>query len=561
MKFRLLNLFCLFCFFTISSLCGRQSGVFAQEKQFPISINGNIQSDILFPEEDVKIGSEGYDETALTNTYFDLNLMSTYINAGARFEFLKYPLPGFEPDFSGWGVPYLYLTGSYKKVKLTVGDFYDQFGSGFIFRAYQERSLGIDNALRGGRLTFEPVKGVNIKALGGKQRRYFEHNDSYILGSDLELNIEQWFEKMQENNTVLLLGGSFITKHEDDETIKVDSIYKLNFPNDVAAFDIRAKLQKGNYSFLLEYANKINDPSSDNNYIYKNGTAWLFSSSYAQRGMSILLQAKRSDNMTFRSKRSDNSVAASFLNHLPPFSMQHSYTLAALYPYATQPGGEWAFQGNFTYNFRRNTKIGGKYGTIIKINASHIRSIDKQFVEQYNGSASSLYGTEGYSSDFFKMGDETYYQDINFSIDKKLTKDFKLNLMYMNLYSNEMIIRQHEGDLRANIFACEGKYQISNKVTLRSELQYLSTKDDEGDWMFGLIEISLLPYLMFTVSDMYNSGESKLHYYKALVTFTYKSHLLQAGYGRSRAGYDCSGGICRRVPASRGFQMSYNYNF
>jgi len=559
MKFRLIYFFYLFCVLTISPFLGGQGGVFAQ-----ISINGNIQSDIIFPEADENIGAQGYDETALTNTYIDLNLLSAYVNAGARFEFLKYPLPGFEYDFAGWGVPYLYITGNYKTVKLTVGDFYDQFGSGLILRTYQERSLGIDNALRGGRLVVEPVKGVNIKALGGIQRRYFKHNDGYVLGGDLELNFEQWFEKMQENNTVFMLGGSFVTKHEEDETIPVDVINRLNLPQNVGAFDVRAKLQKGNLGFLIEHAMKINDPSIDNNYIYKNGTAWLFSSSYSKSGMSALLQAKRSDNMNFRSKRSESSTSASFINHLPPFSMQHSYTLAALYPYATQPGGEWAFQGNFAYTFKRNTAIGGKYGTNIKINASHIRSIDKQFVEDYNGSPTSLWGTDGYSSEFFKIGDETYYQDINISIDKRLTSNFKLNLMYMNLLSNEWIIRKHGVDgemLKANIFAGEGKYKISSKVTLRSEIQYLSTKEDQGDWIFGLIEVSILPYLMFTVSDMYNSGVTGLHYYKALVTFNYKSHLLQAGYGRSREGYDCSGGICRRVPASRGFQIAYNYNF
>jgi len=66
---------------------------------------------------------------------------------------------------------------------------------------------------------------------------------------------------------------------------------------------------------------------------------------------------------------------------------------------------------------------------------------------------------------------------------------------------------------------------------------------------------------MFTVSDMYNVGETGIHYYKALVSYTYNSHFIQFGYGRSRAGRDCSGGVCRDIPASKGFTLSYNYNF
>lgn len=93
------------------------------------------------------------------------------------------------------------------------------------------------------------------------------------------------------------------------------------------------------------------------------------------------------------------------------------------------------------------------------------------------------------------------------------------------------------------------------------ELQYLNTKQDEGDWVYGLAEVSVLPYLMFTVSDMWNIGESNIHYYQALVTGTFKSHRLQAGYVRTRAGYNCAGGVCRYIPATRGVQIAYSYNF
>ncbi|MBQ2586442.1 MAG: hypothetical protein II570_05915, partial [Bacteroidaceae bacterium] len=101
----------------------------------------------------------------------------------------------------------------------------------------------------------------------------------------------------------------------------------------------------------------------------------------------------------------------------------------------------------------------------------------------------------------------------------------------------------------------------NSKFTLRGELQYLTTGQDEGDWAFGLLELSMLPNWMFTVSDTWNCGETDIHYYQGSVTFNYKSHRIQAGYGRTRAGYNCSGGVCRYVPASKGVTVSYNYNF
>ena len=212
------------------------------------------------------------------------------------------------------------------------------------------------------------------------------------------------------------------------------------------------------------------------------------------------------------------------------------------------------------YNFARRTPLGGKYGTKLKVNFSHVRSLDKEDVDAAVGT--SLYGTKGYKSKFFKVGGETYYQDINVQMEKKLTKAFKLNLMYMNQRFNDAVIRQEDnGMIKSHIAVAEGKYQFNIKLTLRAEAQYLATKQDEGDWTYGLLELSVLPYFMFTVSDMWNNGESNVHYYMGSVTFNYKAHRLMAGYGRTRAGYNCSGGVCRYVPATRGFQMSYNFNF
>jgi hypothetical protein len=440
--------------------------------------------------------------------------------------------------------------------------------------------LGIDNSLRGARLIYEPYKGIYLKVLGGKQRRYWDHNDSFVWGSDLELNLDRWIKKLEETHTFLMLGGSFVSKHENDEIITTDATHRLNLPENVGAYDVRARLQKGNYTFLAEYAGKANDPSHDNGYIYKNGSALLLSGSYARSGMSVLLQAKRSDNMAFQSRRSEDLILPSYINRLPAFTVQHTYLLAALYPYATQPDGEWAFQGAFSYLFKRNTWLGGKYGTTLKLNASHIRNIDKHYVvDTYNPYDETttllLTGTDGYTSSFFKIGKELYYQDINLSIDKKMTKDFKLNLMYMNQQYNPKVIREEPEDMMtSNIFIAEGKYTINKKMTLRAEAQYLRTSEytgdvnndeiqrvNQGDWAAGVVELSLLPYFMFTLSDMYNVGETDIHYYKALVSYTYQAHFIQLGYGRTRAGRDCSGGVCRDVPASRGFTLSYNYNF
>jgi hypothetical protein len=195
---------------------------------------------------------------------------------------------------------------------------------------------------------------------------------------------------------------------------------------------------------------------------------------------------------------------------------------------------------------------------------SYIRAIDKQPVV-----ADKLMGTDGYTSSFFKFGDETYYQDINFQLEKKISSAFKLNLMYMNQRYNKSVVEGHGGLIKSHIAIAEGQWKINKKLSLRGEAQYLHTKQDQGDWWYGLLELSVLPNFMFTISDMYNAkvpntdetATSKQHYYMVSGCFTKGAHRLQLSYGKTRAGYNCSGGVCRYVPASKGLQVSYNFNF
>ena len=504
--------------------------VFGQQDQ-GVTLHGTVQSDVLLPQTDSAIGAEKTGDV-LTNTYVDLQLQSQYVDAGVRMEYLEHPLPGFERDFAGWGVPHFWVKGRLGCAELTAGTFYEQFGSGFILRTYEERSLGIDNSLLGGRLVLKPTKGVTVKALSGRQRRYWSWNKGLVSGADAEVALNEWLPALAKLGTELTLGASWVNKYEAQEDIFVDATHRLNLPEFVNAWDVRATLNNGPWSLLAEYAQKTQDPSFDNQYSYDRGTAALFSGSYSKRGLSLLLQAKRSENMSFRSRRSMIGTS-SFINHLPAFTQDHTYALAALYPYATQlAGGEWAWQAEAGYNFKRKTALGGRYGMNVKVNFSHVR---------WEGT--------------------TFYQDLDVQLSRKLTKDFRLTLMYMNQRYNKTVVEGEGGMVRSNIFIADGKYQFSPKVTLRTELQYLATADDQGDWAYGLAELSLAPHWMLTASDMYNVGETHLHYYQGGVAFSTGAHRLQLGYGRTRAGYNCSGGVCRYVPASKGVTLSYNYNF
>ena len=522
-----------------------------------VAFHGSVQADVLFPQEDEAIGTGSYDHKILFNTYADMNLMSKYVDAGVRLEFMKWPLPGYEPDFAGWGVPHIYAKGRYKGFELTAGDFYEQFGSGFILRTYQERSIGVDNSIRGGRLKISALNGVRFTVLGGLQRRYWDwKKSSQVYGADVDVVLQDLFKKLEEKNVSWTFGAAYVLKHEDDQTIMVPGHdWRLNLPKSVDAFDVRSEFQKNGFAVLGEFAWKGQDPSFYNNYTYGKGTAAMISGSYSRSGLSALVQVKRSENMAFRSQRAMSGTSA-FINNMPVFAYLHTYALPALYPYATQAApGEWAFQGQFGYNFKRKTALGGKYGTKVKVNLSYIRGLTR------NPGDFGMMGSNGPSIGFFDMG-ESYYHDFNIMVDKKWSRSVSQVFLYMNQMYNKLLEGHPEdGKVKSNIFVVDTKWRIDRRFTLRNELQYLHTRQDLGDWLYGLVELSVAPYIMVTVSDMWNCGETGNHYYNFGVAGNYKANRMALSYGRTRAGFNCSGGVCRYVPATRGFQVSYSYTF
>ncbi len=529
-----------------------------------VAVHGSVSADILFPEEDKEIGTEEYNSWILFNTYADVNLYSRYVDAGVRFEFMRWPMPGYEKDFAGWGVPNIYVKGKYKGFELTAGDFYEQFGAGFILRTYEDRPLGIDNSLRGGRLNITALKGFKFTLLGGVQRHYWKWDKhSQVYGANAEAYLQDYMTALQDHNASWMIGASYVLHHEDDQEVDLTGVdYRLNMPKYVNAFDVRSSFNQGPWNILAEYAWKGQDPCFDNDYTYGNGTAYLLSGSYSKKGISAMLQAKRSENMAFRSDRLTEGTAV-FINNMPAFSYNHTYALPALYPYSTQAApGEWAFQGSFGYTFKRKTPLGGKYGTKISVDASYISSLVASN-DPKNPVNGDLMGTNGRDTYFWQIGSCNYY-DINVQFEKRLSGPVQLNLMYAHQYYNNKVLQTVETDdafVRANVIVADVKYKINKKFTLRGEAQYLFTKQDQKDWAYGLLEFSWTPYLMVSVSDMWNCGETGRHYYMFGVTGNYRANRLMIQYGRTRKGFNCSGGVCRPVPAMHGLMLTYSYNF
>jgi uncharacterized protein DUF6029 len=100
------------------------------------------------------------------------------------------------------------------------------------------------------------------------------------------------------------------------------------------------------------------------------------------------------------------------------------------------------------------------------------------------------------------------------------------------------------------------------KQAIRVEAQHLSTKEDHGNWASALIEYTFAPKWFITLYDDFNYGhEDKIHYPTIAFAFNKNASRLEMAYGRQREGVICVGGICRLVPASNGFSITFSTSF
>jgi hypothetical protein len=509
-------------------------------------------------QEDTVIGAYEVPEDVLMNGFANFIYTNGNFSAGFRYESYLNTLLGFPTKYKGNGIGYRFASFTNSDMTITICNYYEQFGNGLIFRTYEARGLGYDNVMDGMRINYKITEGLSVKGIIGKQRLYFEYGEGILRGIDGELMVNDFLGgAIKESKTKLTLGGSFISKYQADQSSQ------YNLPENVGAYAGRFLLRRGKVSLNGEYAKKINDPSADNNFIYKEGKAFYGEATFSTKGFGLSIAAKGVDNMSFRSDR-NAALTDLQINYLPALSRQHAYNLlATLYPYATQPNGEIAFQGEMVKKFKKGSFLGGKYGTSILLNYSTVYNIDSTALPV--GDTTQM----GYTSNLFAVGDEKYYEEMNVEITKKFSKKVKAIFTYSNMVFNQAVIQGKSPSkyptVYANIGVIDVTYKFKKKHAIRAELQGLFTKQDQQDWATLLLEYSFSPHWFVAVMDQYNFGnkykEKQLHYYFASAGYIKGGNRIQLGYGRQRAGLFCVGGVCRNVPAASGLTLSITSSF
>lgn len=531
--------------------------------QVRVGIESNNQ--YYLDDEKIKIDEKEAEDRLRSNTYIKVDYFKNKWEFGTQIE-SYYPkaIINYNPDLQDVNIGTIYARYNdiENGVNITLGHFYEQFGSGLILRSWEDRALGINNALFGMNAKFRLTKNLDLTALGGKQRigMGFDFSDSYVLGTNLEFNAA---DALKLENTDLRFGASYVGRLNEEKVTEYEGINDLT-----NAFSGRFNLGIGGFNFGTEYIHKQKDiVIANEDYVdgsFLEGNAILVNLGYNKDNFGSSVNLRRMENMTFYSDRklAGNQYNKGVINYVPALTKQYDFSLQNIYVYQAQGGinwfekrnGEIGGQYDFYYDFVEGTKLGGKYGTHLAVNGS------------YWGGLKSTYdfANNKLEDEFLKFG-EKYYSDIAVEVRKRWSPTFQTITMYMNQYYNAPVLEGKFDDVKTDIVSVEGLYNFSETSSVRFQLQNMWASADKGDWGAALLEY--VPNTMFSiyVTDMYNYGnshaESRIHYYSVGGSFSKGATRIAVNYGRQRGGLMCVGGVCRYVPESNGVTLNLTTNF
>ena len=511
-------------------------------------LTGAVESNSVWYADDKVLGKP--DRNWGSNNYVKLDWQKDSLAAGIQAEWYPQALAGYPGELHGASVTGLYFGWKAGWLDLTAGSFHEQLGSGLLLRSWEDRDMGINNCITGGRVALHtPGRTAVLKLLAGLPK-YGMWPDIHgmVAGADLSLDLLPLMG-LQSSHSLRLEGSvtDRVAFSSDPAMALLASSAGFELPGQVWGWSARLQYAWEGLSVKAEYVGKGPDfytealPGAKSQYRLKTGNAELLELVYASGPFSGSITLRRLENMTSRIYlTSGASSIANTLNYLPSLCMQQTYMLAGLNPYETFADGEAGLQGDLYWSFRRGTALGGKYGMKLHVGGSWIQSLPFALPDR----------------DEWRLA----YRDINIDLERRWTREFR-TVLFVSIQENSPTHGNRKATNAQNVFVLDATYRFSPAVSLRTELQYLYSQELTRDWMAGLLELSLAPHWSVSVSDMYNHGSTGVHYWQAAVSYSLNSLNISLQGGRSREGMVCSGGVCRWQPAYSGAGLRVQWSF
>ena len=592
--------FALFFFFILSALVLQPT--FAQKKaltkdktgikdlvnKIPGRFSGDLQMNTKFYERDssrAAFNNPFYDDQFFgTDVWFTLNYNIAGFDFGLRYDaYLNSAL--FDPNVpvTEQGIGRWHISKSIDKLNITVGHFYDQYGIGSTFRAYEARALGIDQAIMGINVGYEFTDHWRVKAFVGRQKNRFKLYKPLIKG----MSVEGYVQAGKEKKVSFSPGFSVVNRTLDRETMDgiaaeingyaIENRFEPKYNTFLGS--VFNTLNAGKFSWYLELAGKTEDVlrnQVDSLINPQNGYIAYSTLTFSQKGFGLVLQGKYTKNYDFRVSP-NTRLNYGVINYLPSLTRQNTYRLASRYNAAIQPLGELAFQGDLTYSIKK--------GRTFSLNYSDIRDLDYhplfkeiyldfelrlpkkpwkmttglqlvdynrfQFEQKRNYLITTSGGElEGEGSNFVTT--LTPFMEFVYKFDRK--KSLRIELQYMFTERGRKIFDMMRKEEREFANVAQAYTRIENEPDVEHELQ------DLGDWAWALAEFNIAPRYSFAVGSMYNF-DKKLLYPTILAAVTHKVTRFSINYTKQPDGVVCTGGVCRYEPAFSGLKFDLTTSF
>lgn len=501
---------------------------------------GSLETSFGFYFNDSKLSSGERMEAFGTNTFINLGYEVGRFRFGVEYDLFEPPLMGCSPLLEGSKLMQGFASYATPCLEIRLGTFFDQLGSGILFRAYEDRSLAINTSLMGGNVRWSPADWVVLKGFAGVPKKFLKYAKTTVCGADVELSLHECL--FRESDATLLLGGSWVFRKDCNE-----SKYQIA-PQSVRGYSGRLQFAKGAFSLGGEYVVKSKQQMAHALYgiLSQKGDALLLNGGVDYAGFGLSVEYRTLRYMEFN--MDDLLIGECLtLNYLPSLTKQHKYALMALFPHKTEGVGE----------------TGGQFDLFGEIPCGAVEPID------FSVNGAVYHGLKAKDEKgnyyFFKPGAELQFAELGLELQRKWNKKLK-TIMAFAWQRKEEFSRLGLGKMLMDmkIGVADVLYKFTKKTSLRVELSHAwsDSKDDQA-WAYALAEVGFAPAWMFYLSDMYNykTAGKQIHYYSIGGSYSWKMLRAAFAYGRNRAGMQCSGGVCRYVPEYSGLTLNLSAIF
>lgn len=311
-------------------------------------LSGSFETNTIYYVEDSKTGAVVPHNSYGSNNFLKLDYQLGRFSAGVQLEYYPHPLvgtpmQGYEYVMEGFSINNLtekYISWTDRNYSVTVGDFYEQFGSGLILRAWEDRALGFNNSLGGARVTFNIKDIVEGKVLYAFPRFNLGYLSTQIAGGDLSFSLSNAIGLLDHR---LSLEGSIVNRHFKNLPswyTEYRDDYDFDLSKNVISYSGRVNYEYRGLSAKFEYVGKSKDVYLDNmtgEEVFKRGDAQLFEIGYTGSNYAVMAQFRRLNYMQSQLYRPDGGSGSLGLL-AGQYDQLHSGPESATYLYAGRIG-------------------------------------------------------------------------------------------------------------------------------------------------------------------------------------------------------------------------------